>query len=76
MSKNVEFNLKHDIARLSRAAGLIEKVLENVDEVETDHIAVPLKLYCSKFEIETCKNILEHILNDYQEKQTSERQLE
>lgn len=72
MSKreNVEFQLKHDIARLSRAAGLVNKVLENVEEVETDHIAIPLKLYCSKFEIEICKNLLEQILHGYKKHKT------
>jgi len=57
--------IKHDIARLSRAMGLVDKVLKNVEDVDTDHIAVPIKLYCSVYEIKNVKTILERIVNEY-----------
>lgn len=68
MEKEIEFLIKLDIARLSRAAGLVGKVLETLTEVEEDHIAIPIKLYCSKYEIQSVKNILEHIINGYTKK--------
>lgn len=68
MENDIQFLMKLDIARLSRAAGLVEKVLETLTEVDIDHIAVPIKLYCSKYEIQTVKNILERIINGYTKK--------
>lgn len=68
MEKEIEFLIKLDIARLSRAAGLVGKVLETLTEVDSNHIAVPIKLYCSKYEIQSVKNILEHIINGYTKK--------
>lgn len=61
IQKEVEFLIDHDIARLSRASGLVGKVLDNLKDVNEDHIAVPIKLYCSKYEIQSVKYILERI---------------
>ena len=57
--------MMHDVARLSRAIGLVDKVLKNVEDVDTDYIAVPLKLYCSAYEIKNVKKTLERIVNEY-----------
>ena len=57
--------IKLDMARLSRAIGLVDQVLKNVKDVDTDHIAVPIKLYRSVYEIKNVKNILERVINEY-----------
>jgi len=57
--------IKLDMARLSRAMGLVDKVLKNVEDVDTNHISVPIKLYCSVYEIKNVKNILERVINEY-----------
>lgn len=71
MDKEIEFLVNLDLARLSRAASLVGKVLDNFEDVDTDHIAIPVKLYCSKYEIQSVKDILEHIINGYKKKQTA-----
>jgi hypothetical protein len=60
--------IKHDVARLSRAMGLVDKVSKNVKDVDTDHIAIQIKLYCSIYEIKNVKNILERIVNEYKKR--------
>lgn len=60
--EEINFLLKLDMARLSRAIYLIGKVLRNIEDIDTGHLSMPIRLYCSKYEIQIVKNTLEKVV--------------